>query len=277
MTTQQPHHGRPAGVQRRLTFPRMPSLSNTRGVMAIRKSMGRLTLFPMAGVVISLAAVALESRAAVEIPLSKARMIIEYNATAEDVGVQVLLDGEPWKNMAIFSPDGRRLLQITNTGSLKTQGLTELFFESSEPSLAEVPLEEFLARFPQGVYDFEGRTTEGEEIEGEATFTHVIPAAPVVVSPPEGAVVDPNNFVIDWNPVTQTLNGSGVQIIGYQVIIGQVEPLRELLIDLPATVTSLKVPPEFFLQKDTVHVFEVLAIEAGRNQTITAGEFKTAP
>jgi len=251
----------------------------------MRKSVGALTLFLMAVVVLSVAAVAPKSRAAGEeneIPLSKARIIIEYNSTDEDVGVQVLLDGEPWKNMKIFNPDGRKILDITGTGSLKKQGLTELFFESSEPSLAEVPLEEFLARFPQGVYDFEGTTTEGEQIEGEATFTHVIPAGPVIVSPvsltDDPPVVDPNNFVIDWKPVTQTLNGSGaIQIVGYQVIVGQVEPLRELLIDLPASVTSLKVPPEFFLQANTEHVFEVLAIEAGRNQTITTGVFKTAP
>lgn len=244
----------------------------------MRKSVRLWTLLLMAGVVLSGAAVAPESRAAAGVALSKARLIIEYNATAGDVGVQVLLDGEPWKNMKIFSPDGRRLLNITTTGSLHKQGLTELFFESSEPPLVEVTLSEFLARFPEGIYDYEGRTIEGAEISGEATFTHVIPAAPVVVSPTEGAVVDPNNFVIDWNPVTQTIGGSGaIQIMGYQVIVGQVNPLRELLIDLPASVTSLKVPAEFFLQADTVHQFEVLAIEAGRNQTITAGTFKTAP
>lgn len=244
----------------------------------IRKNLRLLHLSFLVGAVFSAAAIAPESWAGNEIPLSKARMIIEYNATAGDVGVQVLLDGEPWKNMKIFNPSGRKLLDITTNGSLKKQGLTELFFESSEPSLVEVPLAEFLERFPQGIYDFEGRTVDGENIEGEATFTHVIPAAPVVVSPEDGEVVDPNNAVIDWNPVTQTISGSGpITIIGYQVIVEQVEPLRVLLIDLPASVTSLKVPPEFFLQADTIHKFEVLAIESGRNQTITSGEFKTAP
>lgn len=242
----------------------------------MRTNMRRLSFSLLAAVALSVAAIAPGSQAAAEIPLSKARMIIEYNATAGDVGVQVLLDGEPWKNMKIFSPTGHRLLNITTTGSLNKQGLTELFFESSEPSLVEVPLEEFLERFPEGMYDFEGKTVEGEKIEGEATFTHVIPAAPVVVSPQDGAVVDPNDCIIDWDPVTQTIGGAGaITIIGYQVIVEQVEPLRVLLIDLPASVTSLEVPPEFFLQADTVHKFEVLAIEAGRNQTITESSFKT--
>ena len=256
----------------------MKRLSWTIGDNSMRTSIrqGRVAL--LTAVALSAIVTAPQSRAAGEIPLSKARMIIEYNATAGDVGVQVLLDGEPWKTMKIFSPAGRRLLNITATGSLNTQGLTELFFESSEPSLAEVPLEEFLERFPEGVYELEGKTTEGEDIEGEATFTHVIPAAPVVVAPQDGAVVDPNNCVIDWDPVSQTIGGSGaITIIGYQVIVEQVDPLRVLLIDLPASVTSLKVPPEFFLQANTVHKFEVLAIEVGRNQTITESSFATAP
>ena len=37
-----------------------------------------------------------------------------------------------------------------------------------------------------------------------------------------------------------------------------------------------KVPPEF-LEPGTAYTFEVLAIEAGGNQTITAGSFVTPP
>jgi hypothetical protein len=37
------------------------------------------------------------------------------------------------------------------------------------------------------------------------------------------------------------------------------------------------VPPEFFHQQGTLHKFEVLAIEASMNQTITSGEFITLP
>jgi hypothetical protein len=165
---------------------------------------------------------------------------------------------------------------------LAKQGLTELFFESSEPSLAEVPLDEFLARFPEGVYEFEGRTVEGDEIEGEATLTHVIPKGPAIVSPSLASeappVVDPDNLVIAWEPVTETITGSqAIEIRGYQVIVEQVEPLRVHSIDLPALRTSVRIPPEFFAQRGTLHKFEVLAVEVGGNQTITEGEFVTAP
>ena len=68
-----------------------------------------------------------------------------------------------------------------------------------------------------------------------------------------------------------------IEIVGYQVIVEQEEPLRVFSIDLPASVTSVMVPPEFFHQKNTLHKFEVLAIEASKNQTITSGEFITLP
>src|SRR5919109_5155562 len=64
------------------------------------------------------------------IPFSIAKMIIEFNATDEDVGVQVLLDGEPYKRLKIFRPDGREMLDLRAIRSLEEQGLTELFFES---------------------------------------------------------------------------------------------------------------------------------------------------
>jgi hypothetical protein len=204
------------------------------------------------------------------------------------VGVQVLLDGEPWQSLKIESPDGRTILDITASRSLGEQGLTELFFESSEPSLDEIPLAEFLARFPEGKYKFEGKTIDGQEIEGEATFTQVIPAGPVVVSPKEGDEVDPKNLVISWEAVTKKIEGSGegnLVIVAYQVIVERTDnaqlgaALRTFDIKLRATsdpTQSVTVPPEF-LESGTEYKFEVLAIEAGGNQTITeGGPFVTA-
>lgn len=213
--------------------------------------------------------------------LSVTKMIIEFNATADDVGMQLSIDGEPWRRLVGFKPDGRKLLDIRSQDSLALQGLTELFFESSEPSLSDLSLDEFLARFPAGEYEFEGRTIEGQPIEGVANFGHVIPAGPEVVSPPQSdtpPVIDPEDFVISWNPVVTTIDGSpSLVVVGYQVIVQQVTPKRTFSIDLPGTATSIAIPPEFFAQRDTLHKFEILAVEASGNQTITEGEFITAP
>ena len=217
-----------------------------------------------------------------QIPFSKARILIEFNASARDVGVQVLVDGEPWKRLDIFHPNGSRILEVTGRSSLRKQGLTELFFESSEPSLRDVPLREFLARFPQGTYGFEGVTVDGIALEGTAGLSHVIPAGPEIVSPVsengDPPFEDPDRLVIEWKPVTQTIDGSqNLEIVGYQVIVEQEDPLRIFSVDLPASATSVRVPPGFLVQPDTLHKFEVLAIERGGNQTITEGEFLTFP
>ena len=217
-----------------------------------------------------------------EIPFSRTKIIIEFNASAEDVGIQVLLDGEPWKKLQVLDPRNRRILDVAGTKSLADQGLTEFFFESSEPSLRDVPLREFLARFPRGKYEFEGETIDGIELEGTAVLSHRIPAGPDIVSPvspnDDPPVVDPNNLVIEWEPVTETITGSrNLNITGYQVIVEQVEPPRVFSIDLPGSATSVMVPPGFLVQPDTLHKFEVLAIEKSGNQTITEGEFVTLP
>jgi len=204
---------------------------------------------------------------AANIPFSKAKIIFEFNSTAEDLGIQVSLDGEPWNEIWIKDPKGRTILEVEGSGSLKNFGLTELFAESNEPNFAEMSKAEILALFPAGVYRFYGNTVEGDRLVGTATLTHNIPDGPVILSPLEDDVVDPNNTVISWNAVTTPL---GINIVGYQVIVERADALRVFDIKLPGTATSVTVPPEFF-EPGTQYKFEVLAIEAGGNQTITEG------
>jgi hypothetical protein len=201
---------------------------------------------------------------------AEARLIIEFNASAQDVGVQAFVDGEPWKNLSIFAPDGRTMLEVTGKSQLNFLGMTELFFESHEPALEDLSLEEFLALFPEGLYRFSGVTAGGQAIEGTAAFTHNIPPGPVVESPENGVTVEPTEAVIDWQPVT----APGMEIVAYEVIIESGSD-NTLDVHVPASVTQLSVPPEFLLP-GTEYLFEVLAIEAGGNQTITEGFFETA-
>lgn len=219
------------------------------------------------------------------IPFEAVKMIIEFNAADQDVGVQVFLDSEEgWRTLKIIGPDGRQIFKAEGKGSLVHQGLTSLSLESAEPSLQELPLEEFLARFPAGEYTFHATTLEGDRLVGTATFTHAIPDAPAIVAPAEGAVVDPKNTVIVWQPVT---GPPGIQIAGYQVVVERQDPFRFFDVRLPATATSVTVPPEFF-DPGTQYSFEVLAVEAGvgapsvepslgGNQTISSGSFMTQP
>lgn len=204
--------------------------------------------------------------AAQKVQLEVARIFIEYNATDNDLGFHVFLDGEDWRTLKIIHPNGRTIFEVEGKGGFGGLGMTELFFEGAEPSLDEVPLEELLALFPEGKYRFVGKTAAGDDLVGTARLNHKIPAAPIIISPKENEPVDSTQpVVIAWQPVANPPHG---QIVGYQVIVGSFS------VTLPATKTHVTVPPEF-LDPGTGYSFEVLAIEAGGNQTITQTSFVT--
>jgi hypothetical protein len=213
------------------------------------------------------------------IHFSQTRIIIEVNATAGDAGIQIFVDAAGWQRLEVFDPNGQKIFDVRGSGSVGNQGVTELFFESAEPSFAEQSLDELFTRFPEGNYTFKGTTVDGQALNGKAPLKHNIPARPDIVSPAEGAVLSPTGpIVIDWEPVANPFPGtaSAVSIVGYQVIVEQVkpQPLRVFSVNLPPTVTEVTVSPEF-LRPNAEYLVEVLAIEASGNQTISESEFKT--
>lgn len=208
---------------------------------------------------------------AATIPIDDARIRIELNATDEDVGIQLFLDADGWRRIKVFDPNGRKIVDLTAQGSVGTLGITELFFESEEPSLDDLPLDEFLALFPKGKYRIFGETAEGDKLFGKAKLTHALPEAPELVTPAEAAAVDPANTVIAWNPVADP---PGSEIVLYEVIVERDDEVLIFDVKLPATIHSVTVPAEF-MEPGTAYKVEVLAIESGGNQTITEREFST--
>ncbi|HLE25223.1 MAG TPA: hypothetical protein VI935_06185, partial [Thermodesulfobacteriota bacterium] len=122
-------------------------------------------------------------------------------------------------------------------------------------------------------YRFEGTTVGGASLKSMATLSHVIPCGPEIVS---SETLPFNMARIEWNAVINRLDpateecgeSTDLDIVGYQVIVGTFQ------VTLPASATQVTVPPEF-LEPNTVYLFEVLAIEASGNQTITEGSFET--
>jgi hypothetical protein len=211
-----------------------------------------------------------------KVPFSDARIRIEVNATDGDSGLQIQLDAEDgWRWVHIFDPNGRLIFNVAGGGSVRKTGLTELFFESAEPGFDELPLEEFLQRFPEGEYRVVGKTIEGDMLFSKAVLTHALPDGPVLLGPANGSVQDPNNTVISWQPVADP---PGSQIVRYEVIVTQEEPAPPRVLDatLPATKHSMTVPSAFLLPGGIEYQFEVLAIEAGGNQTLSEATFVTA-
>jgi Fibronectin type III domain len=212
-----------------------------------------------------------------KIPFSDARIRIEVNATDGDSGLQLQLDAEDgWRWVHVFDPNGRLIFNVAGGGSVRKTGLTELFFESAEPGFDELPLDEFLKRFPEGEYRVVGRSIDGDTLFSKAILTHAIPEGPVLLGPANGSVQDPNNTVISWQPVADP---PGSQIVRYEVIVTQEDPAPPRVLDatLPASKHSMTVPSAFLLSGGIEYKYEVLAIEAGGNQTLSEGTFVTSP
>ncbi len=208
--------------------------------------------------------------------------------TEDDIEVQSFVDGARWQGLEIASPAGYTIYATEADSYLGAQGLSELQIDGwpshfpvvGDPAHLEIEsVDEYLALFPAGTYYFHGRRVAGGTLSGEARFTHDLPGLPEILSPPdedELAVLDPEDAVIRWEPVTETFDGKEpIEIVEYEVIVEQVEPFRKLSIHVPGDRTSLRVP-RAFLEQDAVYDVELVAIEASDNQTIAASAFRTS-
>ena len=228
-----------------------------------------------------------------EIPFDEAEIFFELNDTDGDLGIHALIDGDPWKRLTIEDTRGRKMLNIYVRGRLRRQGLTEIFFESAEPTFDELSPDKFFHRFPEGTYEIEGKTLDGLELESETEITHAMPAPPAAMvngipmaeqcddeEPGYDALNVEGPVVISWAAVTTThpelghpQGSTDISIYNYEVVVeaeledadGE-EFVSVFSVLLPPNVTSMTVPAEFLSQSDEFK-FEVLAREESFNQT----------
>jgi hypothetical protein len=222
--------------------------------------------------------------------IATAKLIVEYNATDDDIGVHGAFDDHGWKRLCVFDPSGRPVLHVGPRGQLLDLTIAGIFFESREPPASEFSFADLKAAFPEGEYAVRGESFDGTILVGAATFTHDVPAAPDITAPalaedPRGTRANPvplDGLVVGWDRVTRTVDGGPVSITGYEVIItkevhddpnGFSRPVYD--VHVPSTVDRLPVPREF-LQPNMVYELEVLALEVSGNQTISVGFFRTA-
>ncbi|MHC4670080.1 MAG: hypothetical protein ACYTFD_16950 [Planctomycetota bacterium] len=193
-----------------------------------------------------------------EIELDDSEIFFEFNSTDNDLGVQIFLDGEGWKEMNVIDPNQNKILKFKAEGILQdVGGITELRFESAEPSPAEV-----LDAFPEGDYDFEGKTVEGDKLVGEGTLSHDLPKAPVFeIDQDDGEVT------IEWDADTTG------DVVGWEVIVANEDEGTELFVQFPADTTEFEIPEEF-LETGSEFKVEVLAIHENGNKTITEETFE---
>lgn len=237
-------------------------------------------------------------------PFDVAEVFFELNNTDGDLGIHAKIDGEDWEELEIRSPapDDDVILEVEADGILAEQGLTEIAFESAEPTFDEFSPEEFFDRFPEGMYTVSAETLDGPKLKTKTRVTHTMPAPPggITVS---GTPVDPASVDCDseelpevtapvtiaWAEVTMSHpdpagGGAGVQppiavtINNYEVVLevetdGGFESVFSVV--LPPDETSMTVPAEFLALGDEFK-FEILAREESFNQTAVESCFVLA-
>jgi hypothetical protein len=224
------------------------------------------------------------------VTISHAYLYIEYNYTDGDLGVHGNFDDHGWSELCVYDPNGTLILHTLPAAQLGDLTMAGIFFESREPELDEFDFEDLIATFPEGEYAVRGMNIDGTVLTGFATFSHDAPLPPTIVQPAElgeddeggrDVVLSTDDFVVEWEPVTESVLGNPVEILGYEVIItaddyvaehGFNQPIYD--VHVPADRTSLSVPAEFW-EPNTLYEIEILALEASGNQTISLGFFTT--
>ena len=219
-----------------------------------------------------------------EEPFEEGRLFFELNDTDGDLGIHGKVDGDEWKYLEIEGPDDRKLMHVWVRGRLRRQGLTELFFESAEPTFDELAPARFFQRFPEGEYDIEGITLDGEERESEVYLSHIIPAAPAGVTingtpaaedcdveelpeiDPSGGVtlawelVDSSHETLGSHPNMEFASiNPNLEVLYYEVVVEVDETPFKTSAFVPGDVDEWTFPEEMFeLSEEGEYKYEIL-------------------
>ena len=224
-------------------------------------------------------------------PFEVGMLFFQLNDTDGDLGIHMLVDGDPWKTVSVRDTGGRRLLKINSQSALRQQGLTELKFESAEPTFDELDPADFFGRFPEGTYTLRARGFEGEVFMSQVQISHVLPAPPenLMVSgmaTPEGCDDEPipavgGPVVLSWDAVTGSHPDLGIagpiEVTRYEIAVEVEEPETpvklKLEVTLPPETSSFEVPAGFIDQGE-LFKFQVLVTDAGGNETSSESCFE---
>src|SRR5688572_27310100 len=122
----------------------------------------------MTRIVMALAAAAFApplARADVPQEFEEMSILLEVNETDGDAEIGL-------KRFWLRRPDGKKVAELTSDDRTKTSGpvgIQQVRVETGEPDAVAV-----LQTYPEGIYEFHGRTVDGESVYGELVLTHAL-------------------------------------------------------------------------------------------------------
>jgi hypothetical protein len=178
---------------------------------------------------------------------------IRFEVTGTDDGLAAL---------KVTAPGERTVIDLRTPDS--KLGARSLTLESPEPSDAAV----VRADFPAGAYRFEGTTTKGVSLRGEARLSHVFPEPAVFEYPrPDQKDVPATALTLRWS----VPKGSEACVI----VIEQPGTPYEIRALLPGSAKSFTVP-EGFLRAGKAYKFAIGTVAKDGNRSFIEADFTTA-
>jgi hypothetical protein len=245
--------------------------------MSLRTQFPRL--LPLLGVPLALASLGgplAAHKAPAAQPFAEAELFLELNDTDGDLGIHASIDGGTWTSLEVEGPGGRDLLEIVSRSRLRAQGLTQLAFESAEPTFDELDPAVFFRRFPEGIYAIEAVAQGGGRFASKVRLSHVLaaPAQSRVNGLPAAENCDATlpevtaPVVIEWDSVTTSHPDLGrigpVTISRYQFFVQQ--DTTKVSVDLPPSATSFAIPTSITATGGQFK-FEIIARTSTGNNT----------
>ncbi len=196
-------------------------------------------------------------------PFGEAAVRFEQNATDGDVEVVFEATGgrDGLAKLRVVAPDGRTVVDFAAPDA-STLGIRQFSFESPEPR----DVASLKAAYPEGVYQFSGATSAGQEYRGEAKLSHELPPTASILRPGEdaGSAAD---LEIAWSPVAK--------VAAYMVEVEQDQLGFKLTARLPGSASAFRVPEGLLLPGIQYKLSVGTLTEAG-NASFVETEFRTA-
>jgi hypothetical protein len=178
---------------------------------------------------------------------------IRFEVTGADDGLAAL---------KVLAPGGRTVIDVRAPDS--KLGIRKLTVESPEPSDDSV----VRADFPAGTYHFEGKTTKGASLSGEASLSHVFPRPAAFEYPRPGQKdVPAAALTMRWSVP------EGIE--SCVIVIEQSGSPYEIRALLPGSTKSFTVP-NGFLRAGQSYKVEIGTVAKDGNRSFIEAGFTTA-
>ena len=178
---------------------------------------------------------------------------IRFEATGAEDGLAAL---------KVSAPGERTVIDLRTPDS--KLGVRSLTLESPEPGDDGV----VRADFPAGAYRFEGTTTKGASLRGEARLSHVFPKPAAFEYPrPDQKDVPATALTLRWS-VPEGIESCAI-------VIEQTGTPYEIRALLPGSAKSFTVP-EGFLRAGKAYKFAIGTVAKDGNRSFIEAAFKTA-